>query len=56
MRTNSEKLTSKNLPRNEKVNEVDQRILRRQQRAENKNNTRANETLTQEFFEGLNIV
>lgn len=62
MRKGTEKVASKNSLDYEKLNEVDALIIRRQQRAEikrveNRNTpTPANQTLTQEFFEGLDIV
>ena len=62
MRKGTEKVASKNSLDYEKLNEVDATIIRRQQRAEIKRvanrgkTTPANQTLTQEFFEGLDIV
>ena len=62
MRKSTEKVASKNSLDYERLNEVDAVIIRRQQRAEIKRVAQrgksipANQTLTQEFFEGLNIV
>lgn len=62
MRKSTENVASKNSTGYERLNEVDAVIIRRQQRAEIKRvaekgkTTSLGESLTTEFFEGLNIV